>query len=282
MNVPQSRRSATIAPDELERQLAQVAAAFSRKAAIYDEFGENHENLARMRRKVYDHVSALVAPGAFLLELNAGTGLDAVEMVRRGYRVHATDLSAGMVDEIEAKIGRMGLSKLLTAQQCSFTDLHQVTAGPFDAIYSNSGGLNCIADLTAVTRQLPALLRPGGIVCCVVMPPFCPWELLLLHKDIRVAVRRLHRNGVLANVEGVTFRTWYFTPRQVRQALGPRFRPVRLEGLSVFTPTADNKTFARRYPRLYRALVTLDNRFCKSWPFNHWGDFFILSAKLSE
>lgn len=280
MNTHRSNLPASsVVPDKLDEHLAQVSAAFSRKAAVYDAFGEDHENLTRMRRKVYDHISTLVAPGSYLLELNAGTGLDAAEMVRRGYRVHTTDISPGMVAEIEGKIQREGLDGRLTAQQCSFTDLHQVTSGPFDAIYSNSGGLNCIADLTAVTRHFPALLRRDGLVTCVVMPPICPWELAVMIKDFRVGTRRLHRNGVEANIEGVTFRTWYFTPRQVCQALGPRFGAVRLDGLSVLTPTADNKTFARRRPRLFRALATLDDRICQRPPFNGWGDFFILTMR---
>jgi ubiquinone/menaquinone biosynthesis C-methylase UbiE len=265
--------------EDLNRQLSMVSAAFSRKATLYDAFGENHENLARMRRKVYDHIKALVAPGSYLLELNAGTGLDATAMVSRGYRVHATDIAPGMVAEIEAKIERNGLDDRLTVQQCSFTDLEQIKDGPFDAIYSNSGGLNCIADLRAATRQFPSLLQPGGVATCVVMPPICPWELAITVKDFRVGTRRLHRRGVMANVGDVQFRTWYFTPRQVRQAFGPRFRQVRLEGLSVLTPTADNKTFARRHPRLFRALAELDDRLSRRPPFNSWGDFFILSME---
>lgn len=37
-----------------------VAAAFSRKAPLYDAFGHGHENLARMREKVYAHIGALL------------------------------------------------------------------------------------------------------------------------------------------------------------------------------------------------------------------------------
>lgn len=200
-------------------------------------------------------------------------------MVRRGYRVHATDLSAGMIAEIEQKIIRYDLHDKLTVQQCSFTELERVQAGPFDAVYSNAGGLNCVDDLTRVTRHLPRLLRPGGIVTWVIMPPICPWELAVTLKDVRVGSRRLRRGGVLANVEGVEFMTWYFSPRRVRRAFGPQFQQLRLEGLLVVTPPADNKTFARRFPRLYKALVRLDDRLSQWPPFNHWGDFFILSMQ---
>ncbi|MFQ5420471.1 MAG: hypothetical protein ACE5EY_08925, partial [Anaerolineae bacterium] len=162
------------------------------------------------------------------------------------------------------------------------TELEQVTVGPFDAIFSNFGGLNCVADLTAVTRHLPRLLKPGGIVTWVIMPRICPWELALTLKNWRVGTRRLRPGGVLANVEGVQFRTYYFTARQVCRAFGPRFRQVKLEGVSGVTPTADNKTFAANHPWLFRRLARLDDWLAERRPFNGWGDFFILSMRLKD
>ncbi|WP_374688152.1 class I SAM-dependent methyltransferase [Promineifilum sp.] len=256
-----------------------VAEAFSRKAGVYDAFGENHANMARMRRKVHDHIAAVMPPGGHLLEINAGTGQDAVALVKRGFRVHATDFAPGMLAEIEAKIARGNLGGRLTVQACSFTELDHVTGGPFDGLYSNSGGLNCIADLTAVTRHLPALLRPGARVTWVIMPRICPWELAVTIKDFRVGTRRLRPGGILAHVEGVHFMTYYFSAAQTRRAFGPRFRQVQLEGLSVFTPTADNKTFAVNHERLFRALTRLDDALSRRPPFNSWGDFFILTME---
>ncbi|MFQ5578945.1 MAG: hypothetical protein ACE5G8_18360, partial [Anaerolineae bacterium] len=191
------------------------------------------------------------------------------------------DIAPGMVAEIERKIAGGDLQESLTAQQCSFTELNQVSPGPFEAIYSNFGGLNCVDDLTAVTRHIPNLLEPGGLVTWVIMPPICPWELALLWKDPRVATRRLRPGGARANVAGVRFRTTYFTPRQVRRAFGPRFEPARLEGLSVVTPTADNKSFARQHPRLYRRLARLDDWLCRRPLFRGWGDFFILTMRFA-
>lgn len=263
----------------MREHLDLVAEAFSRKARLYDAFGTGHENLARMRRKVYAHLEAVVPPGCRLLELNAGTGLDAVELVSRGFQVHATDLSPGMVAEIEEKIRLHRLEGRLSAQLCSFTELEQITNGPFDAVFSNFGGLNCIADLTRVTRGLPRLLKPGGSVTWVLMPRICPWELMRVLQDWRTAGRRLPPSGILANVEGVRFRTHYFTSGRVRRAFGPRFRRVRQEGLAIFTPGADNNSFSRRHPAWYHWLARWDDRLAMVPPFNGWGDFFILSMK---
>ena len=268
-------------------QLSQVAAAFSRKAEVYDAFGQDHVNLSRMRRKVYEQVGRWTPPGSHILELNAGTGLDAMALVERGYRVHATDIAPGMVAQMAHKRAEMarrkkealGLDGRFTIQQCSFTELNQVEGGPFEAIFSNFGGLNCVADLTAVTCHLPQLLKPGSMLTWVIMPPICPWELALLPKDWIVATRRLRRGGVVANVEGVQFQTFYFTPGQVQKALGAAFEIVELSGLSVITPTADNNRFARRWPRLFSGLAWLDDRLSRLPLFNQMGDFFILTAK---
>lgn len=263
-------------------QLSQVAIAFSRKAGVYDAFGQDHANLQRMRNKVYAQVARWTPAGSHILELNAGTGLDAAALVERGYRVHATDIAPGMVAEMERKKEILGLDGRFTIQLCSFTELDKVEVGPFDAVFSNFGGLNCVAELTAVTRHLPHLLKPGGVLTWVIMPPICPWELALLPKDWRVATRRLRRGGVVANVAGIPFQTFYFTPGQVQKALGPAFHTLALSGLSIVTPTADNDQFARRHPRLFRWLVRLDDWLCERPFFNRMGDFFILTAQFKR
>ncbi|HTP09399.1 MAG TPA: class I SAM-dependent methyltransferase [Anaerolineae bacterium] len=260
-----------------------VALAFSRKADEYDAFGDDHLNLARMRRKVYDHVLRFLQPADRLLELNAGTGIDAAFFARRGQIVHAIDIAPGMLDHLAAKIDQQKLSDRLTLQTLSFTELNRVEGAPFDYILSNFGGLNCIDDLTLVTRHLSQVLRPGGIVTWVIMPRVCPWEMALLLKGkFKIATRRWSRHGTLTNVEGVRFITTYFTPHQVMTALGPNFRLQRLEGLSVFAPPADRVDFPRRFPRLYRMLVNIDDALAPHAPFNHWGDFLILTAQAAS
>jgi hypothetical protein len=185
-----------------------------------------------------------------------------------------------MLDHLAAKIEQQRLRDRLTYQALSFTEIDRVQGGPFHYLFSNFGGLNCIPDLSWVTRHLPKVLVPGGKLTWVIMPPICPWELALLLKGkFHIATRRLQRGGTLAHVEGMRFMTYYFTPRQVLDALGSDFRLLQLEGLSVFTPPADRLNFPRRFPRLYRVLAKIDDALSPHAPFNHWGDFFILTAQ---
>jgi ubiquinone/menaquinone biosynthesis C-methylase UbiE len=264
----------------LEKQLGNVAEAFSRTAEKYDRFAIDHPNLDRMRAKVYTHLFHYIKPGSRILELNGGTGADAVYLAQHGFIVHSTDLSPGMLDRTRQKIERLGLKSSLTTQECSFTDLNAIQGGPFDAVFSNLGGLNCIPDLHLVSSQVPSLLRPGGLVTLVVMPPVCLWELVYaLRGDFHFAFRRLSPGGTRTHLEGVYFTTYYFTPGEVLNALGSSFSILSLEGLSVFAPPAESKNLAHRRPGLYRVLCGLDDRLARTAPFSGWGDFFILSLR---
>ncbi len=253
---------------------------FSAKALVYDDYGADHPVILWARAQVREHIMALVPPGARLLELAAGTGADAAFLAGRGYHVHATDLADGMVAETRRKIATRGLGDRLTAQHVSFTELENVTGGPYDLIFSNFGGLNCIPDLTAMTRGLPRLLKPGGFVTVVVMPPVCPWELVqALRGDFTTGLRRLHPGGIMARVATAYFKTYYYRPGQVLRALGPGYRRVTLRGLCLFSPPSYLEKFSRGHPRLFRRLAALDERL-GGWPLlNAMGDFFMLTVQ---
>lgn len=259
---------------------AVIADAFSRAAAQYDQFADDHPHLTRMRRKVYAHLTRYLQPGAHILELNAGTGTDAVYLARQGFRVHATDIAPGMLQRLQDKIERIGPGDRITMQECSFTELGRVQGGPFDAVFSNLGGLNCIPDLAPVIDSLPGVLRPGGLVTWVIMPPVCLWELAMMFTgQARLALRRLSPQGTRTHLEGRYFTVYYFSPEQVVAAFGETYRLLNIEGLSVITPTAESKNLAKRHPRLYDALCWLDDRLAPKPPWRGWGDFFIVSLR---
>ncbi len=259
--------------------LAAVAAGFSRKALVYDAYGAGHPAIQWTRAQVRAAVLAHTSPGARVLELNAGTGEDAAFYASHGRHVHATDLAEGMVAECARKAAAHPGPGRLTAQRLSFLNLAAAPAGPYDLVLSNFGGLNCIPDLRPVAAQLPAVLRPGGWVVWVVMPPLCPWELAqALRGRLGVALRRV-RGRTLAHVAGAHFVTYYHPPAAVRRALGPRFQLVDQHSLSLFSPPAFMDGFPRRHPRLFHALTAVDARLTR-WPvLRTLGDFVLFAAR---
>ena len=79
-----------------------------------------------------------------ILELNCGTGEDAIRFHKAGNEVFATDISAEMIKVSKTKLGPTEI-KGITFMQLSMTDLPQEwMKGKFDLVFSNFGGLNCI------------------------------------------------------------------------------------------------------------------------------------------
>jgi len=264
----------------MDNNIDTIAEAFSRTAEKYDAFASDHPNQTRMRNKVYGHIQRFVPSDSRILELNCGTGTDAVELARRGYQVHATDIAPGMLERLQEKVLERNLGSQISCQQCSFTELDQVQDAPFDAVFSNLGGLNCIPNLSPVIAQLPKVLRPNSLVTWVLMPPVCLWELAEVFRGHpRLAFRRFARNGTRAHLEGLYFTVYYFTPKKVYEWFGDEYDCLAIEGLSVITPTAESKNFAKRYTRLYRTLSWLDDRLAPRSPWYGWGDFFIITMR---
>ena len=251
--------------------------AFGKQAAHFDADDLANPVLQSWRKQIYDHVEGFLKPGDRLLEFNAGTGIDAFHFARQGYSVLATDLSTGMVQEIARKLSK-NPTPHLTWKQLSFENLDQLGPVRFDYVFSNFGGLNCIRDLSLVTQHLSKILNAGAYLTWVVMPPFCPWELLWLFKGKwREAFRRFQSGGAEARLEGECFQTYYHSVSDVRKALGDSFKLVRSEGLGIFSAPPAASGFYRNYPGLYRTLRKVDGYLEERFPFNRWGDHIIVT-----
>ncbi len=271
----------------VEQKLSQdvfsdVNKAFTKQSMIYDSYEENNKILAWMRKQVHKAALSFLKKDDTILELNSGTGTDAVFFAKKGFRVLATDLSDGMINEINRKVKLENLSAEIEVMQHSYTELNQIHNRKFDFIFSNFGGLNCVSDLNLVTKHFSSVLKNNGIVCLVIMPPVCPWEIIqLLRGKIKFALRRFNKSGLPANIEGVSFYTYYFSYRKIMNALGPNFKLLKLMSLGVFTPIPQMEVFQNKFPRLLRFLNSLDEITAGYFPFNRIGDHIIVIARYS-
>lgn len=258
-----------------------VNKAFSKQSIQYDAEDNANPILVAWRKQVYAHVHQFMKPKSHILELNAGTGIDACHFVNEGHTVHCVELSDGMVKQLKSKIEHFGFHQKLTVHQGSYENLQEVT-GKFDYVFSDFGGLNCTDDLTKVTRHLPALLHDGAIVTWVIMPPICPWEIMwLLKGHFKQGLRRFKRYGVMAHLEGEYFKTYYYSLSNIKKALGKNFKLLKCEGLGVLSPPPSAKNFPVNHPRLYDFLVRLDEKIKSRFPFNRIGDHIIVSFQFS-
>ena len=166
--------------------------AFTKQSVIFDELYASNPIIQYKRQRVRDHVQQWIKPNSRILELNAGTGDDAIWFAQQGHHVHATDISKGMQDKLAEKVKAHALGTKITRELCSFTALQNLhSKGPFDFVFSNFAGLNCTGELDKVLHSFSSLLKPGGIVTLVMLPKFCLWECMLLFKGkAKTAFRR--------------------------------------------------------------------------------------------
>ena len=253
--------------------------AFTRQSPHFEEEEEANPIIRYIRQRVRQQLLHATQPGQQVLELNAGTGMDAAFLARQERSVTATELAEGMCRELKAKARQPELQGRLSAVQLDFHQLEQLDAGPFDLVFSNFGGLNCTPDLAQVFQPLAHLLKPGGRAVLVIMPPVCPWELsYLLRGQGRLALRRLGGKAP-AHLEGTFFDTWYYTPRQVRRAFPAGFRQVGLSALGSMVPQPHMTRFPEKLPRLYAALRQMEERVAH-WPLiRQWADHYMITLQ---
>lgn len=259
-----------------------AAVAFDRQALVFDQVYGNDSIIAYKRKRVRDHLRDFLHQNALILELNAGTGEDAVYFANEGHYIHATDISGAMLENLEKKAEQFRLSENISSEICSYTDLKNLRSrGPYDHIFSNFAGLNCTNQLTIVLDQFDKLLKPGGYATLVMLPRFCLWEFMLIFRGkFRTALRRFSgKRGTPAKVEGLPFRCWYYNPGHIIKHLRSDYRLCKLEGLCTFVPPSYIEGFAEKRPSTFRFLEKLENKLKHKWPWRNIGDYYIITLQ---
>jgi ubiquinone/menaquinone biosynthesis C-methylase UbiE len=259
-----------------------TADAFSKQSGMFDELYRHNTIVNYKRERVRAHVSQYLESNSSILELNSGTGEDAVFFAQQGHHIHATDISPGMQGELRKKAENAGLSNRISTEWCSFTQLsHLQNRGPYDMVFSNFAGLNCTDKLEHVLLSLSPLLKPGGVVTLVLLPKFCLWETLLIFKGkFKTATRRFFSSkGTKALIEGTHFKCWYYNPEFVINTLKHSFDVLGVEGLCTLVPPSYIEGFAEKHPVAYQFLKKQEGKFKNKWPWKLIGDYYIISLR---
>jgi len=256
--------------------------AFTLQSKVFDELYKNNSIIQYKRKRVRSVVQQFIPGGSTVLELNCGTGEDAIWFAQQGHAVHATDISAGMQDILKTKVNALNLQEKISTEIISFTDLENLKERKqYDLVFSNFAGLNCTGELDKVLYSFSPLLKPKGIAVVVILPKFCLWEFLLLFKGkFKTAFRRFFSSkGVSAHIEGSYFRCWYYNPSYVIKNLQDQFNVLKVEGLCTLVPPSYIEGFAEKYPKLFSFLKAKENKWKTRWPWKTIGDYYIIALE---
>jgi SAM-dependent methyltransferase len=213
------------------------------------------------RDAVWQELSTVFHSGDRVLELNCGTGIDAVHLAENGVRVLACDISPRMIELARRRLHATKFGGLIDFRVLATEGIRVLgNEGPFDGAFSNFSGLNCVEDLPAVARNLAQLLRPGARVLLCMVGRFFVWEIAwyLAHGNPRKAMRRFKSGSVGRLSDNATVRVYYRSVGAVERIFAPEFQLRHRIGVGVTLPPSYAENCARRFPRILERLARAD------------------------
>jgi ubiquinone/menaquinone biosynthesis C-methylase UbiE len=254
---------------------------FDSIAEEYDDIFSNSSIGRAQRASVWMETDRTFRPGERILEINCGTGIDALHMAGRGLEVLACDSAPAMIAVARARLDRSPVRRSLTLRCLPIEHIDRLERDrPYDGIFSNFAGLNCVEDLSRVARDLAYLIKPGGKAILCMFGHVCLWEIAwyLARGKPRKAFRRLRRDGVVANVSGnssVVVR--YHTVASLERVFRPYFRLECWKGVGVAVPPSYLEAVAIRFPRLFQLAADIDRWIGRCWVLRGLADHMVLT-----
>lgn len=272
-------RVETAARPQLDCCGSAAGAAFDRIAQTYDgRFTDSLIGRAQ-RAAVWKVLTRTFRTSQNILELNCGTGEDAVFLAGKGITVFALDASRQMIARAQQRLQHN--SPQLPIVFCELPTERIGDLRPerqFDGAFSNFSGLNCIADLGVVASSLADLVKQDGCLVLCFSTRFCLIEILyhLAIGEWRKALRRCKGYSEVT-IDDVRFTVYYPTIRQIRRHFKPHFRLRSCTGIGVTVPPSYLEGWVRRHPSFFRVLSRLDGRLARLPILRSTGDHALLS-----
>jgi ubiquinone/menaquinone biosynthesis C-methylase UbiE len=264
-----------------------MAVPFDHIAGTYDSVFTRSAIGQLQRKHVWKYLEKVIPElsGLEMLELNCGTGEDALMFSDKGFNIIATDVSTEMLKVTEQKAERYSMQHKISSHYLDLESFSETLFDKkFDLIFSNFGGLNCVSPeaLQKVFQKIPMMLNEGGRFICVIMPKFCLWESIYYFAKFKFGeiFRRYTSHEVIANLHGTMLKTWYYSPSQVRNWTKNNFEVVRTQPVGITLPPSYLDTFFLRKKKFLISLHQLEKKVNRYSMFSGMADHFIIDLKL--
>ncbi len=253
--------------------------AFDNYAVNYDEHFTFSSIGKIQRNQVYKQLNTLINfNNNNVLEINCGTGEDAIWMVKKNAKVIATDISAGMINAALEK----AVAKKIVIQfkQLDTRNISSLNAGNFDFIFSNFGGLNClnISDFKKFAKDCSMLQVKKSKVALVIMSKGCLWERLYysFKGDKLNALRRTNIDGFETVINSKRFYTYYYSPNQIVDLFKEHYSVANIKSIGLFVPPSYLEHYFSKKKWLLNILNFFDSLFSVFSVFANYADHYLI------
>ncbi|AWA29507.1 class I SAM-dependent methyltransferase [Flavobacterium magnum] len=258
-----------------------MSAGFDRAAGSYDTDFTNSAIGKHQRYAVYKVLQDILdrTKPETILEINCGTGTDALWMADQGFNITATDISGQMIAVAKTKSHKT----MPVFETVGISELGTYFSGrAFDLIFSNFGGLNCLSKraLTAFFEDAYNLLSPEGRLFLVIMPKKTLWEkIYFVSKGAFRSSSRRKNELVIADVSGEKIPTFYYNPQETVTLAAAGFEVERIAPIGFFIPPSYLQPYFNRHPRLLRFLAGLEKSIRNATWLSAYSDHYCIVLK---
>jgi len=236
--------------------------SFDALAEEYDTHFTNSVIGQAQRQSVWRETDRWFRLGQRILEINCGTGVDALHFAARGIQVVACDASAKMIKVAARRAEQSPYRHRVDLRVFPIEEMARLNSGgAFDGVFSNFAGLNCVADLRCVAGDLAQLVRPGGKAVLCLFGRHCLWEITWygLQGRWQKGFRRVGGKGVAAQLApGHMVFVQYPSVRAICREFAPHFRLRHWKGVGITVPPSYLEPWAEKFAGLFRLAARVD------------------------
>jgi len=264
-----------------------MEAAFDNVAESYDTSFTDTLTGRYQRDQVWQHLDQNFPAEKTkrILEVNCGTGEDAIHLARRGHEVVATDISDKMIQIAMLKTPH-DISNRLSFQQMNMLDIDILKPSGFDIIFSNFGGLNCLSpdQLNNFLDMISSLLNPNGRFVAVIMPKFCFMESLyfLFKLNFSKVFRRNTKEYLRVQLNDAILPIWYYTPKDIRLRLRAKGTVIQQKGIGILIPPSYLDQKFSKFKRLMKFFGKVDALVSNLAVTANFSDHFLIDIEMKQ
>jgi SAM-dependent methyltransferase len=255
--------------------------SFDQIASEYDELFTQTTLGSKQRSVVFKYLDKIVSERNIknVLELNCGTGEDAIYLQKKGCQVVATDVSTEMLKVARRKVNTLDIHDI-SFLQMDIKHLDRLqSAVKFDLIFSDFGGFNCLTEqeIQNAILKVDEYLSESGLIVLVMMPDRCILEIIYgmikINKDLII---RRAKSPQKAWIGGREILTWYYSPsKMIKLFEGSTYK--KLDCLPIgFIPSYFSKKLDRQ-SIIFRIIGRLNNLVVQTSFLSRYSDHYLIS-----
>lgn len=228
---------------------------------------------------VHNYIKSFNLKDKVGLELNCGTGTDAVFLAAQCQEIVCTDISGAMVEITKTKTATLNNVSVI---QSSIQEVQNTNSKRFNFVFSNFGGLNCLTkeELIILSDKSFSFTHLDSDLFFVIMSKKCLWERVYFtcKGSLKKASRRKQTNNMVTE-KGDKFPVYYYSPGEITAMFSSNYKTVSCLPVGLFVPPSYLNPFFNKRPFLFSVLLKLDDVFSKTSWLSDYADHYIIHLK---